>query len=159
MANWVINTLYVSGKTKNVETFIQDLKKHQEINMHKGFMLPCMQSKCIFDMMIVDSQPIQIWFETEWDKISCEDIVKIAETYKLELKYMYEECAEPLFGIQVVDKKTSKIFNLDSSDFDNFTESEKGNEQLYKGKPFESWTELCESILIEKYPQAKKYFY
>lgn len=158
MANMVINTLYVSGKNKNVQRFIEDLKKHHEENKPKGFMLPVMESKYIFDLIVVESDPMQLWFETKWDKISSEDIVKIAETYNVALTYMYEESGEPLYGIQVVENKTSKIFELDSSDFNNFTENEEG-EILYRGETFDSYSELCENLLIQKYPKAKKYFY
>lgn len=155
MANMCYNTLEISGKKKNKDRLMADLKKlFASKEYSHGEILPCMQEgDYMFFMDIWEDYNIS--FETKWCQIDPQDITRIAQEYNVNLLYTYEEKGEPLYGVHIVSPQINKAFDLDRSEID-FEEDDNGIIE-YKDEYYESWGEVCELILREKFPEIKKY--
>ena len=88
-------------------------------------------------------------YETKWSP-NFEEMKQIADYYKTEFNYYYEELGNLVYGVARYENGILTDTFLDNSDFDLFNQIEDEDKWMFEGQTYESEFDILEILLERK---------
>jgi hypothetical protein len=151
MANWCNNVVWFEADETTMqqikEMFLQMAKK--EIETDCGQLPPFIEEDKDWFFAIRWEAEDTLYYETKWSA-NTEAVKQIAEHFKVDFTYEYEELGCLVYGKATFENDTLTETCLDSQDFDSYELDEETNTYHFEGKEYDSEWEILETLLERK---------
>lgn len=156
MANWCSNNIFFEGEEKNIDALyklFEDLiEKYKATDEgQRPDFLEDGRYMFYFYLGIENKEPdnFSMMYETKWAD-NVDDMVQIAEKYKVDFEYYYEELGCGVYGRAIY--RNGKLDNvyLENEDFDQFEYDDEKEVYMFREEEYDSNGEILETLLEEK---------
>ncbi|MDV3559500.1 hypothetical protein CMU69_08110 [Elizabethkingia anophelis] len=154
MANWCNNTVVFEGTAEAIEQITQLFKTMAEREQKENCgQLPEFVQDTNGDYFFSISQDNEcggvFQYETKWSP-NTEAVKQIAEHFKVDFTYEYEELGCLVYGKATFENGTLMETCLDSQDFDSYELDEETDTYHFEGEEYNSEWEILETLLERK---------
>ena len=149
MANWCYNV--VTFDNSNVLEQLKNLFESLEEKCEKEEQgqLPDFIQNGERYMFSINWEDDTVSYETKWSP-NFEEMKQIADYYKTEFNYYYEELGNLVYGVARYENSILTDTFLDNSDFDLFNQIEDEDKWMFEGQTYESEFDILEILLERK---------
>jgi hypothetical protein len=155
MANWCTNWVIFSGEETQIKKAnamfktMQEKEKETNEGQIPSFMA---EPKEGFFFEIYEDESEIISYSTKWSP-NINDLIEIANHFKLGFEVLYEEIGNQIFGkaIFTAGNSEAKKYDLASEDFEECQYDEDADIYKYNGEEYESDSEILQTIFQKKF--------
>ena len=162
MANWCSNSVAFEGNEIALEQVKLEFRKmiireNQEncgqlpdfiLNKSRGY---------FFDILLEDGGCI-FNYQTRWSP-NTEILLKIAERYKVDFIYNYEEMGNQIYGVSVYSNNELMEICLEEEDFEQYDYHEETDSYFFEEEKYKSDYEILEILLKRKIENYENHRY
>ena len=158
MANWCSNSVAFEGNETTLEQLrLEFIKMQIRENEENCGQLPEFISDknrgYFFDILLEDGGCI-FNYQTRWSP-NTEILLQIAEHYKVDFIYNYEEIGNQIYGVAVYSNKELTEICLEEEDFEQYSYNEETDTYTFEEENYESDYEILETLLKRKIKNYK----
>ena len=153
MANWCSNSVAFEGNETALEQVKLEFRKMQiRENKENCGQLPDFISDknrgYFFDILLEDCGCI-FNYQTRWSP-NTEILLQIAERYKVDFIYNYEEMGNQIYGVTAYSNNELTEICLEEEDFEQYDYHEETDTYFFEEQNYESDCEILEILLKRK---------
>ena len=153
MANWCSNSVAFEGNETALEQVkLEFIKMQIRENKENCGQLPKFVSDknrgYFFDILLEDGDCI-FNYQTRWSP-NTEILLQIAEHYKVDFIYNYEEIGNQIYGVAVYSSNELTEICLEEEDFEQYDYHEETDTYSFEEESYESDYEILEILLKRK---------
>lgn len=153
MANWCSNSVAFEGKETSLEQVKLEFKKMQNCeNKENCGQLPEFISDknrgYFFDILLEDGGCV-FNYQTRWSP-NTEILLQIAEHYKVDFIYNYEEIGNQIYGVTIYSNNELTEICLEEEDFEQYDYHEETDTYFFEEQNYESDYGILEILLKRK---------
>ena len=153
MANWCSNSVAFEGDETTLEKVRLEFLKMQicENKENCGQLPEFISDKnrgYFFDILLEDGDCI-FNYQTRWSP-NTEILLQIAEHYKVDFIYNYEEIGSQIYGVSVYSNSELTEICLEEEDFEQYNYHEETDTYFFEEENYESDCEILEILLKRK---------
>ena len=153
MANWCSNSVAFEGNETALEQVkLEFIKMQLRENEENCGQLPEFISDkkrgYFFDILLEDGDYI-FNYQTRWSP-NTEILLQIAEHYKVDFIYNYEEIGNQIYGVTVYSNNELSEIYLEEEDFEQYDYHEETDTYFFEAENYESDYEILEILLKRK---------
>lgn len=153
MANWCSNSVAFEGKETALEQVKLEFKKMQNCeNKENCGQLPEFISDknrgYFFDILLEDGGCV-FNYQTRWSP-NTEILLQIAEHYKVDFIYNYEEIGNQIYGVTIYSNNELTEICLEEEDFEQYDYHEETDTYFFEEQNYESDYGILEILLKRK---------
>ena len=153
MANWCSNSVAFEGNDTALEQVrLEFIKMQLRENKESGGQLPEFisdKNKGYFFDVSLESGGCNFNYQTRWSP-NTEILLLIAEYYKVDFIYYYEEIGTQIYGVTVYSNNELKEICLEEEDFEQYDYQEETDTYFFEEEKYESDYEILEILLKRK---------
>ena len=153
MANWCSNSVAFEGNNTALEQVrLEFIKMQLRENKESGGQLPEFISdkkKGYFFDVSLENVSYNFNYQTRWSP-NTEILLLIAEYYKVDFIYYYEEIGNQIYGVTVYSNNELKEICLEEEDFEQYDYHEETDTYTFEEENYESDYEILEILLKRK---------
>jgi hypothetical protein len=153
MANWCSNSVAFEGNNTALEQVrLEFIKMQLRENKESGGQLPEFISdkkKGYFFDVSLENGGCNFNYQTRWSP-NTEILLLIAEYYKVDFIYYYEEIGNQIYGVTVYSNNELKEICLEEEDFEQYDYHEETDTYTFEEENYESDYEILEILLKRK---------
>ena len=153
MANWCSNSVAFEGNETSLEQVKLEFRKMiiRENQENCGQLPEFISDKnrgYFFDILLEDGGCI-FNYQTRWSP-NTEILLQIAEHYKVDFIYNYEEIGNQIYGVAVYSNNELSEIYLEEEDFEQYKYNEETDTYSFEEENYESDYEILEILLKRK---------
>ena len=153
MANWCSNSVAFEGNERTLEQVKLEFKKMQirENEENCGQLPEFISDKnrgYFFDILLEDGDYI-FNYQTKWSP-NTEILLQIAERFKVDFIYNYEEIGNQIYGVSVYSNNELTEIYLEEEEFEQHDYHEETDTYSFEAENYESDYEILEILLKRK---------
>ena len=153
MANWCSNSVAFEGNETALEQVkLEFIKMQLRENEENCGQLPEFVSDkkrgYFFDILLEDGDYI-FNYQTRWSP-NTEILLQLAEHYKVDFIYNYEEIGNQIYGVAVYSNNELTEIYLEEEDFEQYDYHEETDTYSFEEENYESDYEILEILLKRK---------
>ncbi len=153
MANWCSNAVAFEGNDTALEQVrLEFLKMKLRENKESCGQLPEFisdKNKGYFFDVSLENGGCNFNYQTRWSP-NTEILLLIAEYYKVDFIYYYEEIGNQIYGVTVYSNNELKEICLEEEDFEQYDYQEETDTYFFEEENYESDYEILEILLKRK---------
>ena len=152
MANWCSNSVAFEGNETALEQvkleFRKMIAKEQKENCGQ---LPeyISDKRGYFFDLIWEESDCTFSYQTKWSP-NTEILLQLAEHYKVDFIYNYEEIGNQIYGVAVYSNNELSEIYLEEEDFEQYDYHEETDTYFFEAENYESDYEILEILLKRK---------
>ena len=153
MANWCSNSVAFEGNNTALEQVrLEFIKMQLRENKESCGQLPEFisdKNKGYFFDVSLENGGCNFNYQTRWSP-NTEILLLIAEYYKVDFIYYYEEIGNQIYGVTVYSNNELKEICLEEEDFEQYDYHEETDTYTFEEENYESDYEILEILLKRK---------
>ena len=153
MANWCSNSVAFEGNETALEQvkleFRKMIAKEQKENCGQLPEYISDKKKGYFFDVSLENVSYNFNYQTRWSP-NTEILLLIAEYYKVDFIYYYEEIGNQIYGVTVYSNNELKEICLEEEDFEQYDYHEETDTYTFEEENYESDYEILEILLKRK---------
>ena len=162
MANWCSNGVAFEGNDTALEQVrLEFLKMKLRENKESCGQLPEFisdKNKGYFFDVSLENGGCNFNYQTRWSP-NTEILLLIAEYYKVDFIYYYEEIGNQIYGVTVYSNNELKEICLEEEDFEQYDYNEETDTYFFEEEKYESDYEILEILLKRKIENYENHRY
>lgn len=162
MANWCSNSVAFEGNETALEQVkLEFIKMQLRENKESGGQLPEFisdKNRGYFFDILLENGGCNFNYQTRWSP-NTEILLLIAEYYKVDFIYYYEEIGNQIYGVTVYSNNELKEICLEEEDFEQYDYQEETDNYFFEEEKYESDYEILEILLKRKIENYENHRY
>ena len=162
MANWCSNSVAFEGNDTALEQVrLEFIKMQLRENKESGGQLPEFisdKNKGYFFDVSLENVGCNFNYQTRWSP-NTEILLLIAEYYKVDFIYHYEEIGNQIYGVAVYSNNELTEICLEEEDFEQYKCNEETDTYFFEEENYESDYEILEILLKRKIENYENHRY
>ena len=152
MANWCSNSVAFEGNETALEQVkLEFIKMQIRENKENCGQLPefILDKRGYFFDLIWEESDCTFSYQTKWSP-NTEILKQIAERFKVDFVYHYEEIGNQIYGLAVYSDDELTEIDLEDEDFEQYYYQEESDTYYFEEENYESDAEILETLLKRK---------